>query len=169
MKSNEKYSSKSNEKYCLKFNLKYDLVRNNSWLTYHLKSNGKFFWKSNEKYFFLQNLMRNTFQNLWRWRREADSWLTYSTRSTSSEGKGSFFMDRMDEINENGWYSPRSTSSEGKGIFWRKWIKIYNIITHGLPSFRRYLVQTRAQYEYVYRCCQAFLEGRLESSSSWSS
>merc|ERR1712179_702696 len=30
---------------------------------------------------------------------------------------------------------------------------------------RRYLVQTRAQYEYVYRCCQAFLEGRMKKLS----
>ena len=31
-----------------------------------------------------------------------------------------------------------------------------------LSTIRRYLVQTRAQYEYVYRCCQAFLEGRFD-------
>jgi len=30
---------------------------------------------------------------------------------------------------------------------------------------RRYLVQTRAQYEYVYHCCQAFLEGRMKKLS----
>ena len=71
---------------------------------------------------------------LWRWRRAVDSWLTYSTRSTSSEGKGIFVsLIDLDAINKNGWYS----------------------------TIRRYLVQTRAQYEYVYRCCLAFLEGRL--------
>jgi len=30
---------------------------------------------------------------------------------------------------------------------------------------RRYLVQTRAQYEYVYHCCQAFLETRMKKLS----
>ena len=60
------------------------------------------------------------------------SWLTYSTLSTSSEGKGIIVTAGL--------------------------LRIVTILT-----IRRYLVQTRAQYEYVYHCCQAFLEGRLSS------
>lgn len=37
--------------------------------------------------------------------------------------------------------------------------------TYQLRRERRYLVQTRAQYEYVYHCCNAYLEGRSKKLS----
>jgi len=54
----------------------------------------------------------------------------------------------------------RGLEASGSGPYLDIFYTVYQ-----LRRQRRYLVQTRAQYEYVYRCCQAFLEGRQKKLS----
>ena len=84
-------------------------------------------------------------------------WSIYSTQSTSSEGRGGLSRWSPSNMMANNtvyiiiiWYHYRHHCHHID-------IKSENKI------LRRYLVQTRAQYEYVYHCCQAFLETRLTS------